>query len=514
MKTQKVFRLFLFTCLLLLGYAGFSQQQSNSINPNGYNRFYYANGKLSSEGTMVNGKPDGFWRTYFESGKIKSEGYRKNLQLDSIWKFYNDSGQLASAYIYKAGKKNGVQSEFYANGNLKSEEYLEDNIKNGLSKYYNTDGKMVRSVLYSNGVENGLAREFDPNDGRVIAITTYKNGYFTKTEKINRIDKFGMKQGPWKEFYDNDKTRTEGFYTDDKKNGTFRDYKEDGTLVKLEIYKNGELIVQDAAQVDLQIKRMYHNNGRPKSSVNKINGHLEGVYREYDRDGKIIGGKMYLHDSIVAEGLVDENGKQQGNWILLSDKGEVKAEGAYKDGKRVGPWKFYYPGKIIQQEGKYENGLATGDWKWVYKNGKPLREESYVKGKENGYSKEYDENGNIIAEGEYAGGLKTGIWIYNNNEYVVKGCAYVDGLKDGVWKDYYKDGTLHFEGKYFEGNEDGEHKFYFGNGKLREVRSYKAGIPAGDWRFYDEDGLLILTITYAGGEEQKYDGVRIEQIQN
>src|SRR5205085_6447467 len=140
---------------------------------------------------------------------------RKNFKLDSLWKFYNDSGQLTSGYIYKDGKKNGVQTEFYSNGNIKSEEFTEENIKNGLCKYYNTDGKMVRSVLFNNGVENGLAREFDPADGRVITVTTYKNGYFTKEEKINRIDKFGMKQGPWKDFYDNDKTKSDGYYTDD-----------------------------------------------------------------------------------------------------------------------------------------------------------------------------------------------------------------------------------------------------------------------------------------------------------
>jgi antitoxin component YwqK of YwqJK toxin-antitoxin module len=486
-------------------------QRTNTVNANGYNRFYYANGKLSSEGTMVNGKPDGFWRTYFENGNIKSEGSRKNFLLDSLWKFYNDSGKLQQAYIYRNGKKNGVQTTFYANGQTQNEEFLEDNIKNGLSKYYNTNGKMIRAVLFSNGVENGLSREYDPTDGRVVTVTTYKAGYFTKEEKINRYDKFGAKQGPWRDYFDNDKIRQEGFYTDDKKNGTFRWYKEDGGLSKLEIYKDGNLLVQDAAQVDLQIKRMYHNNGRPKSSVNMINGHYEGYYREYDREGKIIASKMYAHDSVVAEGIIDENGRQQGNWLLYDDKGNVKAEGAYKDGKRIGAWKFFYPGKVLQQEGNYEKGLPTGAWKWYYKNGKPLRNETYVKGKENGISTEFDDAGNIIAEGEYAGGLKTGLWKYNNNEYVVKGCQYVEGLKDGIWKSYNKDGSLFFEGKYIDGNEEGEHVFYYGSGRIREVRSYKTGIPSGDWRFYDENGMLELTITYAGGQEQKYDGIRIGQ---
>src|SRR5471030_1043862 len=91
--------LFLFPSVL------FAQPNQN-INPNGYNKFYYDNGKISSEGTMRDGKPDGYWKTYSEMGVIKSEGNRKNFQLDSIWKFYNEKGKLAFEFNYKEGKKN------------------------------------------------------------------------------------------------------------------------------------------------------------------------------------------------------------------------------------------------------------------------------------------------------------------------------------------------------------------------------------------------------------------------
>ncbi|MFI5219013.1 MAG: toxin-antitoxin system YwqK family antitoxin, partial [Bacteroidia bacterium] len=49
------------------------------VNPNGFNRFYYSNGKLSSEGNLINGKPEGYWKSYHENGRLKSEGNRKNL---------------------------------------------------------------------------------------------------------------------------------------------------------------------------------------------------------------------------------------------------------------------------------------------------------------------------------------------------------------------------------------------------------------------------------------------------
>jgi len=92
--------------LLLLPVCLFAQPQQKE-NPNGYNKFYYDNGVVSSEGTMRDGKPDGYWKTYSLNGKIKSEGNRKNFQLDSVWKFYNESGKLAMSFSYKEGKKNG-----------------------------------------------------------------------------------------------------------------------------------------------------------------------------------------------------------------------------------------------------------------------------------------------------------------------------------------------------------------------------------------------------------------------
>nr|MBK9652344.1 hypothetical protein [Bacteroidota bacterium] len=83
----KIYSVFLF--LICINSICIAQpQKQNKVNPNGYNRFFYANGNLSSEGNMVNGKPEGYWRTYFENGNVKSEGNRKNNMLDSLWTFY------------------------------------------------------------------------------------------------------------------------------------------------------------------------------------------------------------------------------------------------------------------------------------------------------------------------------------------------------------------------------------------------------------------------------------------
>lgn len=75
--------------LVLVMIAFLLKAQDNTVVPNGFNRFYHPDGKVSSEGMMRDGKPDGYWKTYWENGTLKSEGNRRNFELDSIWSFYD-----------------------------------------------------------------------------------------------------------------------------------------------------------------------------------------------------------------------------------------------------------------------------------------------------------------------------------------------------------------------------------------------------------------------------------------
>ena len=79
---------------------------------NGYHKFYYKSGVISSEGIMKNGQPDGYWKSYYENGKIKSEGNRKNFELDSLWIFYNEKEQRILDVSYVRGKKNGIKTTY------------------------------------------------------------------------------------------------------------------------------------------------------------------------------------------------------------------------------------------------------------------------------------------------------------------------------------------------------------------------------------------------------------------
>jgi antitoxin component YwqK of YwqJK toxin-antitoxin module len=100
-------RLIIISLVLFFFFNILSAQAQNQVDPDGFNRFYYPNGQVSSEGYLRNGQPDGYWKTYFENGSLKSEGNRIDFLLDSTWTFYDENGNKTLEVNYKAGMKEG-----------------------------------------------------------------------------------------------------------------------------------------------------------------------------------------------------------------------------------------------------------------------------------------------------------------------------------------------------------------------------------------------------------------------
>ena len=176
----------LFLCFY--SFPGFSQ---DTTVINGYQRFYYPSGILSSEGLMKDGKPDGDWKSYFENGKLKSEGSRKDFELDGTWKFYNEEGKRILEIEYRNGKKNGIRTT-YLDKEIIRENFRND-IKEGWTRIYYPDSTLKMEIPFVNGMEQGLAKEYSP-DGSVITLIEYKRGFVIDRLKINRRDKNNLRQ--------------------------------------------------------------------------------------------------------------------------------------------------------------------------------------------------------------------------------------------------------------------------------------------------------------------------------
>lgn len=477
--------------------------------PDGPTKYYFPNGRVSSEGVLINGKPEGYWRTYYESGRLRSEGNRRQFMLDSTWRFYAENGILESEINYLGDKKEGVSKRYDTTGVVISEEFYVNDLREGPARYYHPNGQLHKEIPFKAGKEEGRGYEYAP-DGRVVALLQYGAGLLRKREEINRLDAMGMRQGPWKEFHPNGKVKWEGSFVDDRQQGIFKEYDPQGNLKEMVKYDQGQVDTKAQETLTVDIKRTFHPNGKVASIGSySRSGKKEGLFKEFAPDGSISKARIYMGDQLVSEGLVNDVGALEGPWTEYYATGEKRAEGAYKEGKRDGDWVFYHRSGQVEQRGRYANGKANGPWKWYFENGGVHREEVYRRGREDGPSVEYDEEGRVITQGEYIDGRREGKWIYEVGDHREEG-AYKDGVKDGPWVFTYLDtDKKYFTGSFISGEPDGKHRWYWPNGQVKLEGRFSMGLQQGDFVYFDDQGNILLTIKFRDGVEVRIDGEKV-----
>jgi len=507
MKRIVILIFFVITCKIS------SSQESENLK-DGYQIFKYPNGAVSSEGLIKNGKPEGFWKSYYVTGIKKSEGKRTNFLLDSIWLFYDQAGDTTEKINWLYGKKNGWYYKYNKDPShgvyIWSKELFAADRKEGTAFNYYPDGKVLQTFTYNAGKKEGLSKEYD-KDGNVITLLEYTNDFLVSRDRINRTDKNGLKQGDWKEFYQNGRIKTEKSYKDDLVHGYYKEYDIHGKLVLTMLYENGAIVksrVED--EPDIEIVNKHDEDGKLIYSGPFRNKIPVGVHREYGKDGKVTNAFIYNDNGLLlSEGIVDEAGNRNGKWKDLFSDGKVQAEGQFTDNRRTGQWKFYNISEKVEQTGSYNSNRPDGLWNWYYDSGALRKEEEYFQGQRDGRSTEYSESGDIIAQGQYSDGEKNGPWKYKTGDITEEG-KYITGLKDGLWKTSYINGKLKFKGNFVQGNPDGQQTFYYENGKIKEEQYFQMSIRQKTWKKFTEDGTTFLVISYKDDVEVSINGVRIK----
>ena len=497
--------LFLFFSFLNLN---FCLGQPSDINPNGLNKFFHKNGKISSEGEMVNSQPEGLWKTYYETGILKSEGNWKNGKINDNWKFFSKTGVINKEITYIDGEKNGIYKSYDKDGNLAEQGFYKDNKKDSTVTLFYPNGNKKSLQQFSEGKQIGKTLNYN-EEGILQGIQNYKNGYLVSDEKLNRLDDNGNKTGTWKEFHENGKLKTETKYKNGKPDGIVKTYTKSGKLKEIEKFEKGE-IVKDAPELYfVDVYKTQFPDGSVKLLGGKKDGKKHGQFREYNLAGEVINGYIYKEDTLIAEGIITEEGLYKGKWEYYYTTGEIQAIGKYINGQKDSTWVYYYKNKKIEQKGNYKLGKPAGRWVWYYNTGITLRDEYFVNGKRDGEAIEYDTTGEIMTKGEYLDGAKEGSWYYKYNDYSEEG-QYVDDLKEGVWKQFNVGGGQRFEGEFVGGEEKGKHIYYHLNGKIFEKRYYNLGVPIDEWEKYEPTGELIIAIKYKNGKEFKINGVKVK----
>jgi antitoxin component YwqK of YwqJK toxin-antitoxin module len=501
--------------IALLFFLIFGYSQTKPLNPNGYNKIYYPNGSLQSEGKLMNGKPEGYWINYYPTGVKKSEGTRTNHQLDSIWIFYNLVGDTVSKISYLNGNKNGYLIKFFEKptqyiGNIRSKElYVNDKIE-GIAFYYYPSGKIKEEANYANNKREGYSYEY-AEDGRLITIFNYRKGSIKERTKLNRYNLNNEKNGLWQEFYAGFRLKKESYYENGLLDGYYKEYDPQGKLVLTLLYRDGKLIeTVTEAEIESIEQKEFYEDGTIKATGSYLQDKPVGIHKKFDRSGEVTVTLIYNDNSeLVEKGIINNEGYRTGEWETFYPDGKVKAKGKYENNRKEGNWKYFFENGSVEQEGAYSKGKYAGIWKWYYPTGELWKEEEYYNGREEGIYYEYDIYGNILVEGEYFDGEKEGKWRTIINDYRAEG-AYVTGLLDGKWKHYHDNGTLAFEGTYVQGNAEGKHRYFFADGTLKEEQFYNNGIREKHWKKFNEFGELIITISYKNNQEYRINGIRID----
>ncbi len=130
--------------ICLLAYSSYSFSQ------NTYQKNYFSNGNMKSEGWIANGKKNGFWKYYFKNQQVKKEGHYKKGKPSKYWYFYRKDGLKDKEGHYKNGKKNKWWLFYDKEGNINHKCQLKNNDKNGYCLIYKMN-QLIKASKYKEG---------------------------------------------------------------------------------------------------------------------------------------------------------------------------------------------------------------------------------------------------------------------------------------------------------------------------------------------------------------------------
>lgn len=304
-------------------------------------------------------------------------------------------------------------------------------------------------------------------------------------QQTNITDVNGMKQGPWKKYYESTKSLFyEGQFKDDKPVGTFNHY-----------YNSGKL-----------------------RSVTKYQGDIARA-EVFTQKGKLLAKGKFIDQ------------KKDSIWVYYGDFGMVSQKETFYKGNKTGLEETYYPNGQVASQIEYINDIENGNFVMYYSNGNIENEGEYLNGQYNGEYTYYYDNGKKMYEGVYEIGRKNKLWVYYHSDGLIKmfihydmGKTIKEDYQNGEFVSYYDSGMLESIGHYKEGKKEGYFAEYYNNGKrelvprektdpyepdeLIEVitgqqvkfeRTYINDETVGEVKYFNEEGKLLKTENYLNG---------------
>ncbi|MDA9820326.1 toxin-antitoxin system YwqK family antitoxin [Salibacteraceae bacterium] len=197
----------------------------------------------------------------------------------------------------------------------------------------------------------------------------------------NQVDAKGLKQGAWKDRYENGNLRYSGQFNDDKPVGTFTYYDEERVKTKEVIFSN------------------------------------DTAYATFFHTTKVV----------MAKGIYIDKEKV-GEWLYFDEEGDLSHKEFFVANKIDGKVITFYKNGSIAREQEFKAGVKHGTCKDYFKGGKPKFEGHYLDGNLDGKVTHYHPNGLEWQRGKYVASVQDGKWLYFDENGVLQ---YIETYKLG-----------------------------------------------------------------------------------
>lgn len=204
----------------------------------------------------------------------------------------------------------------------------------------------------------------------------------------------GGKEYPTRIFYGRENIAMEGVFADNKltiRNGSFKMY-----------YASTSRIMAEG-KYDYNIKngvwKQWYENGKMKDSGRLYYGKMVGRWSFWHENGQLLSRSKYADSFATPENItkgVEKMNKpfaiadylerfyvdvKSGLWKVFYDNGQQKDSINYVVGEKNGLVKLWFANGNLEAVGNFINDKEDGEWKWYHFNGQPATIEKYKNGK-------------------------------------------------------------------------------------------------------------------------------------
>ncbi len=355
---------------------------------------YDSTGVLIFEVKFKKGLKDGTEKEYFVNGNLKRSARYKNGDLHGKTELFDSLGIKLETIAYKDSLRDGKTSQWWPNGKAHKRYTYALGILEGRYEEWDSLGTDIVKGYYVQGSRHKKWLYFDSEGRRDkyvfldmdSTITDYQFKYYPnwQIKEEPGFNDRGLYDGKWEAFFENGVTWKTFYFADGLKDKVWTVYWDSTYVKQSETHytndqKNGpylEWYINEKPKVEGLYKE-----GKKDLLWTYWNEFGERRFEEW-REGELFDTFEfeYYPNGQVKEEPSYENGVKHGDWVRYFSDGTIRGTSAYKEGLKDGLWIDYWRPEQVAWQGKYVTDKREGNWKWFWLNQNLMSNVKYTGG--------------------------------------------------------------------------------------------------------------------------------------